>query len=1006
MDYTALEAEGAAGQGEAAGDATAVGVGTAELNVRAAELARLQAEAARNERLSKVAALRARKLGPASRAMSDEEREAEERGRKYEAERLRREAEATAELSARFEQFMIERGEGELLIKAGASEAALERLTSALEGVQALLHGLAALPLAVTREGGERCDSDGACRHDLGQHSHSHTHSHSHSHGTCGHDHGVGHTSHGQCGHDHGVGHTSHGQSQEGSGTVTGATSGADPGAHPLLVLAQKAEKEMLLKRARCHMDVGAWSAATDDLRDLLRLDRSVGPAWVLRGAAYLEMGCPLLCELHLAQPQVLATSPVVVDLGARVADAIRSRAREGPEIALRGALRDALSGSARLRGAGAQAWLVAAAQRAKEEGDRLRGEAFFFSAALKFRAAVALLGPSQSPAVAEAMAHAVARTSAPAAPSAAPQAVAVAPLRGGVAELRVTCQLSLAASLVQRGGAEACEEAAELCTAALMHGEGEGESPALRIGSSEHPKALLYRAQARKALGHVREAEEDLRRAGRALRLLIAENGREAHQDARDTLDGAPTSAFHRAGDSAQARRARVLAFAGRTEAELKSVRRIRRRVGQVTLPRDQVALARRGDSWWPERAVWLRRTLEEDSTPVASRSVLVLVCASAAAARQAAASLPPAHVLELANHHAGSADRERAAEMLLRAGLPPAAPGPAELLEPTPAPLDAFKRAGFRVAVLGLRKDALAPAAEQAVETLRESCAAALPVLALAFVDQAEGEDEGGGESRCSSSARRVLQEFFSCYGDGVAAVTSSFCDDAWRAPCFVASPALFPTDHGLTPSTCAPAAAADAGASSSSTSSSSPPSPPPFRGGARVECLRGGEWSTAIVTSVDKGNCDVLTLSGVQERAVPWSRIRAAKPRVADEEDAGNAFPSPPAAPPQPVELQQFAVPRARALLPVLTSSLDLLPTLYGLSAGGAKLGTDSRLQGLDRSAVLGRDLSDFFLSRATGRQLHERGNAVVVVSAQGTPQLLDASGATRPLGGSTT
>ncbi len=143
-------------------------------------------------------------------------------------------------------------------------------------------------------------------------------------------------------------------------------------------------------------------------------------------------------------------------------------------------------------------------------------------------------------------------------------------------------------------------------------------------------------------------------------------------------------------------------------------------------------------------------------------------------------------------------------------------------------------------------------------------------------------------------------------------------------------------------------------------------------------------------------------MLLLSGLHERAVPSARIRAAKPRIADEEEAGSegdASPSPPRRRSPRLRSNLRRLAPVRSCRCSLCGSLDLLLTLYGLSAGGAKLGSDPRLQGLDRSAVLGRDLSDFLLARATGRQLYERSNVVVVVSTAGAPELLDAIGAAR-------
>mmetsp|Transcript_8017 Transcript_8017/g.17609 ORF Transcript_8017/g.17609 Transcript_8017/m.17609 type:complete len:889 (-) Transcript_8017:1490-4156(-) len=494
LDYDALAAD-ADVDGEGAGyllQGVQKAVSGGDTKARKTEMERLKKEASRKERAAKVAALKSRKLGPKDKLLKKDEQAKEMERREKQAQEHEKLANTATEMSKQFETFMDERKKGSTLIQTGNYEKAVERLRASLLGIESFIEKL---PKEMT-------DSQ---PQDSGEHSHGHGH-------------------HGGHGHSHTGGECEHGHTKS-----------------TFKSLAAEARTEVLLLLGRCYMSQKAWVNAVDAFRSILLEDRDSSFAWILRGAAFLEMGCPLLAELHLSQPQVKSESVYVKKLIASVHDEVikrQERTLEDNVIVTTKSVADPKS--------------VADLTKCKEEGDRLRIEGFYDSASLKYLAVLELLGHWSLSS-------------------------------DEIDSLTVSCMLSVAACCILRGSDYS--KAARYCTLTLRGQNKYG---------IENPKALFYRAQAERGLGQYALALEDFQSARRACTILrmaySGDDNLKSQIPCVDAFFGLPNVVFFRQGKDTLAQ---LRKLTNHIEKEIKSTRRAWRQLGQVTYPANRVHFA-----------------------------------------------------------------------------------------------------------------------------------------------------------------------------------------------------------------------------------------------------------------------------------------------------------------------------------------------------------------------------------------------------------------------------
>lgn len=214
-----------------------------------------------------------------------------------------------------------------------------------------------------------------------------------------------------------------------------------------------------------------------------------------MRGTAYLEMGAPLLAELHFTQPQVDGDLEEVASELERIQVDVQGRQRRTRDEQLELDEAASLSWLAGVPvvdcgsggdGCVAAAGLLRVAERLKREGTLVFNEGFYASSGLKFELALRFALRAES----EANAANAAEVRGGRGGAAAAAADGEGNLEGGrgvaaARALQVACRLALAASALRRKAEYA--HAVAHCTKVLLMG-----APGL-----EHPKALLRRSQA-----------------------------------------------------------------------------------------------------------------------------------------------------------------------------------------------------------------------------------------------------------------------------------------------------------------------------------------------------------------------------------------------------------------------------------------------------------------------------------------------------------------------------
>lgn len=499
LDYEELEkqADGSAKGPDATQSPAALLASEKDEKVRKNELAKLQQKAKRKDRAAKVAALRAKRNG------NNEDNVA--------AETARIEASKLASMSKQFGIFMKEREEAVGLLKRNNFDAAIRHLQESKSGIETLAKEL---EISFTQTETPRNDDN---------------HGHSHSHG---HDHGHGHQHSMSCSHEHGCSHGNH--SDQSNETEEKKAAPGDKAVHDFSKLVRSAQQETQLLLGQSHLFLENWVEAVDAFRQVLIHDQSVGSAWVLRGKAFLEMGAPLLAQLHLSQSPVAEGAEHVKALNERAAAVARARQAHSLE-------ENAAEEAAKYTDKRPYHKSV---HKLVREGDRLHREGFHYSAAIKFAAARILLVTFDK----------------------------LCRQRDEEEEpissvLRALVLIGLAQTFVERE--TGYNEAIQYCTEALL----------LSPMGCELPHALVARALAHKALGQYSFAVEDINRAALMCKILQHDPTARARPRCANVPEIYAVSK-EEGGES-------LAELYTRIEKEKTSCLGLWRQLGQVTLPR-----------------------------------------------------------------------------------------------------------------------------------------------------------------------------------------------------------------------------------------------------------------------------------------------------------------------------------------------------------------------------------------------------------------------------------
>lgn len=133
------------------------------------------------------------------------------------------------------------------------------------------------------------------------------------------------HNSHDHChGHSHAHGHHNLKTEDEHNRTVSKELPFEQNSSKQLGMVVERTETKAMLLLAQTYSAKGAHAEAANTLRDLLLKNSNVEEAWILRGKVFLDIGCPLLSELHLSNRNVDQNSKRIENLKSEIEQTVK----------------------------------------------------------------------------------------------------------------------------------------------------------------------------------------------------------------------------------------------------------------------------------------------------------------------------------------------------------------------------------------------------------------------------------------------------------------------------------------------------------------------------------------------------------------------------------------------------------------------------------------------------------------------------------------------------------